>query len=186
MNGSGSAVPRPQARRIEHRAVLLLLLLVACGDRDATPELRDPGSPEAVQRPATPAPPTDAPPTTPSGDPALEGGLPPGVTAQMVQEGNRVYHQQGICYTCHGPNGEGTPLGPRLNDQDWLLITGRYEEIMDIVRTGVPNPVQYPAPMPPMGGASLSDAQLRAVAAYIFALTRGVGEITPAPATGAR
>jgi mono/diheme cytochrome c family protein len=159
--------------------VLLCLLLTACPGRDAQPELRDPGSPDAVQQPATPAPPTDAPPTTPSGDPELAGGLPPGVTAQMVQEGNRVYHQQGICFTCHGPNGTGGPLGPALNDQEWIHIGGEYEEIVNIIRTGVPQPRQYPAAMPPMGGANLSDSQLRAVAAYVFALTRGVGQITP-------
>jgi mono/diheme cytochrome c family protein len=154
-------------------------MLPACPGRDATPELRDPGSPEAVQRPAQPAPPTDAPETTPSGDPALGGGLPQGVTAQMVQEGHRIYHQQGICFTCHGPNGTGTPLGPRMNDQEWDHIGGSYEEIVDIVRRGVAVPVRYPAPMPPMGGAALDDFGLRAVAAYVFALSRGVGEITP-------
>jgi mono/diheme cytochrome c family protein len=158
---------------------LLVPLLAACPGRDAAPELRDPADPQAVQQPAEPAPPTDAPLTTPGGDPDLAGGLPPGVTAQMVQDGNRIYHQQGICYTCHGNNGVGGPLGPALNDQEWIHISGEYEEIMNIVRTGVPRPERYPAPMPPMGGASLSDTQLRAVAAYIFALTRGVGEITP-------
>jgi mono/diheme cytochrome c family protein len=151
---------------------------VAAG-RARVPVGAAPHGPQAVQQPAVPAPPTDAPPTTPGGDPGLAGGLPPGVTAQMVQDGNRIYHQQGICYTCHGNNGVGGPLGPALNDQDRIHITGEYEEIMNIVRTGVPRPERYPAPMPPMGGASLSDTQLRAVAAYIFALTRGVGEITP-------
>jgi mono/diheme cytochrome c family protein len=158
---------------------VLLLLVSGCGDRDASPGLREPGSADAVQQPALPAAPTDAPPTTPSGDPALQGGLPPGVTAQLVQEGNRIYHQQGICFTCHGPSGEGTALGPRLNDQEWLHITGEYEEIVNIIRTGVANPRQYAAPMPPMGGANLNENQLRAVAAYVFAVTRGVGDITP-------
>jgi mono/diheme cytochrome c family protein len=160
-------------------ALLLAVPLAACPGRDAQPELRDPGSPEAVQQPATPAPPTDAPPTTPSGDPELAGGLPPGVTAQMVQEGNRVYHQQGLCFTCHGQDAAGGPLAPRLNDQDWIHITGGYDEIMNIVRTGVPRPAQHPGPMPPMGGANLDDTQVRAVAAYVFAISRGVGQITP-------
>jgi mono/diheme cytochrome c family protein len=173
----GSARPR----RIYTAGLPLLgaLILAGCPERDAAPELRDPRSPEAVQQPARPAAPIEAPPTTPAADPQLAGGLPPGVTAQMVQEGHRIYHQQGICFTCHGPNGEGTPLGPRLNDQEWLHITGEYEEIINITRTGVPRPVEYPAPMPPLGGANISDVQLRAVAAYVFALSRGVGEITP-------
>jgi mono/diheme cytochrome c family protein len=158
---------------------LLLALATGCGDRDATPELRDPADPAARQEPATPAPPTDAPATTPSGDPALAGGLPQGVTAQMVQEGHRVFHGPGICLTCHGQNGVGTQLGPALNDTEWLhLSTGSYEEIMEIIRTGVPTPRQYASMMPPMGGARLDDTQHRAVAAYVFALSRGV-EGTP-------
>lgn len=168
------AAPPPRAA-----AAALALLLAGCPGRDAMPELRDPRSPEARQTPARPAPPTDAPPSTPSADPALAGGLPPGVTEQMVQEGSRVYHGPGLCYTCHGPNGAGTPLGPALDDQVWLHIGGEYGEILDIIRSGVPQPLQYPAPMPPMGGANLSDVQLRAVAAYTFALSRGVGEARP-------
>jgi mono/diheme cytochrome c family protein len=165
-----------RAIRLIAAPLLLAGAVGACGDRDATPELRDPGSPDARQQPATPAPPTDAPATTPSADPGLAGGLPPGVTAQMVQEGNRIYHQQGICFTCHGQNGAGGPLGPALNDQEWLhLTTGEYEEIMQIIQTGVQRPVRYPGVMPPLGGARLNDTQLRAVAAYVFALSRGAG-----------
>jgi mono/diheme cytochrome c family protein len=175
MNSGSSDHPVPRAAF----PLLLVLLLAACPGRDAAPELRDPADPQAVQQPVTPAPPTDAPPTTPGGDPALAGGLPPGVTAQMVQEGHRVYHGQGICYTCHGNDGAGTPLGPSLNDQQWLQIAGEYEQIMEIIRTGVQRPRQYPGMMPPMGGANLSDTQLRAVAAYVYALSRGVGQITP-------
>jgi mono/diheme cytochrome c family protein len=174
-------IPSPRRTPVERAlpAALLGLLLAACPGRDATPELREPGSPGAQQQPATPAPPTDAPPTTPSGDPSLAGGLPPGVTAQLVQDGNRVFHQQGICFTCHGPNGEGSALAPALDDQEWIHITGEYEEIVNLVRTGVARPVRHPGAMPPMGGASLDDTQLRAVAAYVFALSRGVGQVTP-------
>jgi mono/diheme cytochrome c family protein len=90
-----------------------------------------------------------------------------------------VYHQQGICYTCHGPNGEGGPLAPALNDQEWIHITGDFDGIVEIIRAGVAQPAEYPAPMPPMGGASLTETQLRAVSAYVFALSRGVGQVTP-------
>jgi mono/diheme cytochrome c family protein len=163
--------------------LLTLLLVGACGERDATPGLQDPESPDARQAPAVAAPPTDAPPTTPSAEPQLGGGLPQGVTAQMVQEGHRVYHGPGICLTCHGQDGRGTALGPALDDQQWLNIpTGSYEEIMEVVRTGVARPVAHPAPMPPMGGANLSDADLRAVAAYVYGLSRGVGAAAQPPA----
>ena len=39
------------------------------------------------------------------------------------------------------------------------------------VTTGVPKPKSHPAPMPPMGGASLSPDQIKAVAAYVYSLS---------------
>jgi mono/diheme cytochrome c family protein len=35
----------------------------------------------------------------------------------------------------------------------------------------VPQPKQYRSPMPPMGGAQLSDTQASAVAAYVWGLS---------------
>ena len=64
-------------------------------------------------------------------------------------------------------------LGPNLTDQEWLNTDGSYDGIVNIVRTGVPQPVEAASPMPPMGGAQLSDDQIRAVAAYVYVLSRG-------------
>ena len=41
------------------------------------------------------------------------------------------------------------------------------------MRTGVPQPKQHPAPMPAMGGANLSDDQIRQVSAYVWSLGGG-------------
>ena len=41
------------------------------------------------------------------------------------------------------------------------------------VQSGVPTPKQAPAPRPPMGGASLSPDQVKAVAAYVHSLGGG-------------
>jgi mono/diheme cytochrome c family protein len=41
------------------------------------------------------------------------------------------------------------------------------------VKEGVPTPKAHPTPMPPMGGAQLSEDQVRAVATYIFSLSHG-------------
>jgi mono/diheme cytochrome c family protein len=151
--------------------LLVALLAATACERDAEPRF----DPEADRPPATPAPPTGAPTTTPSADPELEGGLPEGVTAQLAQEGYRVYHGPGICFTCHGQEGVGGALGPALTDQEWIhLQDGSYDEILEITRSGVDRPAEYPAPMPPRGGANITDDQLRAVAAYVFALSRGV------------
>jgi mono/diheme cytochrome c family protein len=52
----------------------------------------------------------------------------------------------------------------------WLNIDGSYAAIAGLVRTGVPNPKQHSAPMPPMGGATMSAVQVCAVAAYVYSL----------------
>jgi mono/diheme cytochrome c family protein len=98
------------------------------------------------------------------------------ITAEMVALGNEIYHGRAanaICYTCHGMDATGGPgnLGPNLIDGEWLHSDGTYGAIITTIRTGVAQPINAPAPMPPMGGATLSDEQLRAVAAYVYSLT---------------
>ena len=77
-----------------------------------------------------------------------------------------------ICFTCHGMNAKGTPgLGPDLTDDKWLHGDGTVAFIDSIVRNGITKPKQSAAPMPPMGGAKLSDEQIKAVGAYVFSLS---------------
>jgi mono/diheme cytochrome c family protein len=98
--------------------------------------------------------------------------LPPGVTQQQVDEGKQIFHGAGACFGCHGQNAAGGPLAPPLNDKTWLHIDGSLDAIVGIITAGVPKPKQFPAPMPPKGGSSISDAQVKAVAAYIFSISR--------------
>lgn len=96
------------------------------------------------------------------------------VDAALVTQGQEIFTSTGICFTCHGQNAEGvTGLGPNLTDNQWLNIEEpvTVDKIMNLVRTGVPNPVESPAPMPPMGGAQLTDDQIRAVATYVYSLS---------------
>jgi mono/diheme cytochrome c family protein len=140
-------------------AVLAIALLTACPADEPAP--RDP----AVREPA---PPAGAPPAL---DPQIVGELPAGVTAQMAASGQQLYGT--VCVACHGPAGAGTPLGPALNDQDWIHIGGEFQEIVEITRVGVARPLQYPAPMPPMGGGNYTQEQLQAIGAYVYALSHG-------------
>lgn len=94
---------------------------------------------------------------------------PPGVTQAMVEEGAQ--HFGTVCTACHGPGGAGTPAGPALNDGEWMNISGSFDEIVATIRSGVAAPRQFPAPMPPMGGGNFNDEQLRALGAYVFALS---------------
>ena len=99
--------------------------------------------------------------------------LPDGVTDAMVQEGEQVFAGIGICTACHGPDATGI-IGPDLTDAEWLIGDGEYEQLVAQILEGVTaaeatNPMR--AIMPPKGGAGITDAQVRAVAAYVWTLS---------------
>jgi mono/diheme cytochrome c family protein len=121
----------------------------------------------------------DPPPVTPGssvGAPAarvVAANLPAGVTQEMVDEGQRLFGT--VCSSCHGQNGVGSPAGPSLNDTGWVHIGGAFEEIVGIINTGVANPREFPGVMPPRGGGTFDEAQVRAIAAYVYALSQQGG-----------
>ena len=137
-----------------------------------------PAAPAAPGAPAAPAPPRAAPGAPPRAGaapaaPALGGArLPAGVTTAMVDQGRQLYGT--ICVACHGPAGSGTAIGPRLTDQQWLHVPGgEFEAIVRVIQNGVDRPVESPTVMPPKGGGAFTDPQVRALAAYVYALSRG-------------
>lgn len=101
-------------------------------------------------------------------------GLPPGVTQAAVQRGRQIYLGRGYCYTCHGRDGKGIPgVGSDLTDREWSRTAGTLESLMDRIRCGVPaerSPTGLP--MPPRGGGRLTEDDLRAVAAFVWTLSR--------------
>ncbi len=101
--------------------------------------------------------------------------IPPGATEDQVARGARVFHGEvdaGTCAGCHGANAKGTSMGPDLTSPKWIWGDGSLSAIKDIVSKGVPNPKIYPGAMPAKGGADLSAADVDAVAAYVWALSR--------------
>lgn len=117
-----------------------------------------------------PDPAVDTPPPA-AQEPTAAVDLPEGVSQEAFEEGRRLFTGQGGCHACHGPQATGTALGPDMTDDVWLNVEEpTMENIMAVIRTGVPQPVQYPAPMPPMGGARLTDDQIHALAAYVLAI----------------
>ncbi len=164
---------------------LLAGLLSACGgDRGAA---GGSDTAAATGAPATPTPPADsgaasggqpadtaAAPAAPSGAAAAGGGG--GSDKKQIALGDSIFHGQvggATCYACHGQNGEGSAVGATLNDKEWLHSDGSLPAIVKTIKTGVPKPTKAPAPMPPMGGAALSDDQVNAVAAYVYSLGHG-------------
>jgi mono/diheme cytochrome c family protein len=124
-----------------------------------------PGDEPATDRPA--ADPDRPAPTQPD----LAMDLPEGISQEDFEEGRRLFTGQGGCHACHGPQATGTQLGPDLTDDQWLNVAEpSMDEVMRVIREGVAQPVQYPAPMPPMGGARLTEAQIHALSAYVIGL----------------
>ena len=99
--------------------------------------------------------------------------LPPGVTAQMVREGETLFKGAGLCSACHGQDGKGIPnLGTNLADAQWVQSKGSYDEIVRQITTGVAaDKSTTGVVMPPKGGTSITNAQVKAIAAYVWSLS---------------
>ncbi len=96
----------------------------------------------------------------------------PDASQPLVDAGRGIFTGAGNCYLCHGSDAHGTAVAPNLTDTTWLDVDGSYSAIAGLVRSGVPRPTQYPAPMPPMAGAQLDQTQVCAAAAYVYSLPR--------------
>jgi glucose/arabinose dehydrogenase/mono/diheme cytochrome c family protein len=99
--------------------------------------------------------------------------VPPGATKEQVALGDRIFHGEaadGTCIGCHGSDARGGPQAPSLVKGRWLIGDGSLKSITETIANGVPKPHNYEVPMPPKGGAPLSDDDIAAVAAYVWAI----------------
>ncbi len=106
---------------------------------------------------------------------AHHGAPPPGTTPQQVELGDRIFHGEvagGTCGGCHGSDGRGTPMGADLTHGPWLWSDGTLEGITRTITEGVAHPKQSSGAMPPLGGSQLTPDQVKAVAAYVYTITR--------------
>jgi len=96
---------------------------------------------------------------------------PAGATPAVIAQGDSIFHSKGNCYACHGANGQGA-VGPNLTDAEWLHSDGSYDAIVKQVTNGVPQAESKSGiPMPPKGGATITDDEVKAVAAYVYSLS---------------
>lgn len=103
--------------------------------------------------------------------------LPQGVTPAMADSGRRLFRGEGLCYTCHGDEGRGVAeLGSSLRDGDWGHVDGSYGSLVALIRDGLTaQESSNGIPMPPRGGAELGEQEVRALAAYLWVLSRSGG-----------
>lgn len=103
--------------------------------------------------------------------PEAVDSLPIGVTPYMVTHGREIFLGAGGCATCHGADARGN-VGPNLTDDEWLHAKGSYLSIVSQILSGVPaEKSRSGVAMLPRGGANLSDADVHAVAAYVWVLS---------------
>lgn len=100
-----------------------------------------------------------------------KAAAPAGVTPAAIAKGDSIFHTSGLCYACHGTNAQGA-VGPNLTDAEWLHGDGSYDFIVATVTAGVPTEkAKKGVPMPPKGGSSITDDEVKAVAAYVYSLS---------------
>ena len=100
-----------------------------------------------------------------------KAAAPAGVTPAAIAKGDSIFHKDGMCYACHGSNAQGA-VGPNLTDAEWLHGDGSYDMIVATVTSGVPTEkAKKGIAMPPKGGSSITDEQVKAVAAYVYSLS---------------
>jgi cytochrome c oxidase cbb3-type subunit III len=100
---------------------------------------------------------------------------PAAVTPAAIALGDSLFHSKANCYACHGANAQGA-VGPNLTDSVWIHSDGSYDAIVKQITTGV---VQKDSksgiPMPPKGGSSITDDEVKSVAAYVYSLSHKSG-----------
>jgi glucose/arabinose dehydrogenase/cytochrome c553 len=100
---------------------------------------------------------------------------PPGATREQLLLGSRIFWGQaegGTCSGCHGSDGKGSTVGPNLTSGEWSWGDGSWQAIAATVDKGVVSPKHADGAMPPRGGAPLSDADVKAVAAFVWGISR--------------
>jgi len=107
---------------------------------------------------------------------------PPGLTGARLALGDSLYHGAGNCSPCHGERGEGSSDGPSLVSGQWKRGPGTYDWLVHMVQHAGPGgrlPGDDPRPM--RGSTTLDSAQVRAVAAYVWSISRHVRPGPPDP-----
>jgi mono/diheme cytochrome c family protein len=95
--------------------------------------------------------------------------VPPGASPDQVALGEQLYHSK-TCAGCHSSDGKGSATGADLTTGKYVWSNGSVQGIEKTIASGVPKPKNHIGAMPPDGGTQLSQAELTALADYVWAL----------------
>jgi mono/diheme cytochrome c family protein len=85
----------------------------------------------------------------------------------VLTEGRKIFHGQGLCYACHGGRLQGGPVAPPLAGPDRNPKDTSFAYILRIVRAGEPH-----TPMVANQGG-IEAGQIVQVANYVWAVSNG-------------
>ena len=166
-------------------AVALAVALQACGGSDDGGAVKPTAAEVRIERktPADP-PPKPTPPAEPASDTPAGAEDAPADDTALVAGGGRSYAT--FCASCHGATGDAnTPIAASLDPRPTRHDDGAYmgslsdDYLFDVIKKGGMAVGKSPM-MAPWGGA-LSDAQIRAVVAFIRTLPATAGDQPPTP-----
>lgn len=97
---------------------------------------------------------------------------PDQVNDSAVARGRGLFHGSANCSACHGPEGVGSDSGSALAQGIWMHGEDSFEGILSRVIHGIPKDLSTRnTAMPMRGWTTLSDAQARDVAAYVWTIS---------------
>jgi cytochrome c5 len=99
--------------------------------------------------------------------------IPPGGSPDQVALGDRIFHGKvdgGTCAGCHSGDAKGSAVGSDLTSGKYLWGDGSVQAIAHTIDSGVAKGKEHSGAMPPKGGAELSQADVAALADYVWAI----------------
>ncbi|CAN5882373.1 hypothetical protein BH11GEM1_BH11GEM1_22770 [soil metagenome] len=113
--------------------------------------------------------------------PAQLPTLPPGMTTDVLADGDRIFHSTGGCFACHGAEGEGLPAAGAAITTGLAYVPIDVKAIATLIAQGLPDAdTRSPIAMPPRGArGNLTPVEIEHVASYVWVISQTRGEPWP-------
>ena len=107
-------------------------------------------------------------------------GRPSEATDSAIDRGRALFHGSAGCAACHGEKALYTDVAPPLSGALRLNGPGTYTWLIEHITRGVPaHRTMSGLAMPMRGWSNMSDDEIRAVAAYVWAVTHPPQPVRP-------